>query len=122
MTERASFENEATAAAYEQDALEKGWILPKQKGGRPKSWSPFQELAQRIREAAATLDDKKKQMPQIPGVTTASESGIPDVEPAGPANPTPVGRKKAAKKKPPTPAEIKKKLKEASNDKKKKQG
>lgn len=62
----ASIREPELAKAFEERAIELGWVLPKSGGGRPKSWSPFDAIAEQVaeeqgdysREAAAKLADE----------------------------------------------------------------
>jgi hypothetical protein len=54
-----SFENPEDANAFEAKSLEEGWIEPKQVGGRPKTWTPFDALAEKVRTASSMYDPKK---------------------------------------------------------------
>lgn len=41
------------AKAFEERAIKLGWVLAKSGGGRPKSWSPFDEIAENVAEEIA---------------------------------------------------------------------
>lgn len=45
-----SFSSPEEAAEFEQETIRLGWALPLTGGGRPKSWSPFDDIAKQVRE------------------------------------------------------------------------
>jgi hypothetical protein len=45
-----SFATEEEAEEFEQRSIRLGWALPLTGGGRPKSWSPFDDIANEVRE------------------------------------------------------------------------
>lgn len=57
-----SFANADEAAEFEQEAIKLGWALPLTGGGRPKSWSPFDDIANQVRERHNEYDYTPEQV------------------------------------------------------------
>jgi len=54
----ASYKSKKAAELFERNAVKLGWALPKTGGGRPKSWSPFDDIADMIAEQVSAHENE----------------------------------------------------------------
>lgn len=81
----ASYKSKKAAEIFERKAVKLGWALPKTGGGRPKSWSPFDDIADMIAEEVAAYEKQ----------TTDLAEDIHELDDTQPAKSTTRARKKS---------------------------